>query len=87
MTEILLYTSPGCPDCAALKQWFAQNGVAYMERDLSRPGVADEAKRRHGVRVAPITVIGGQVFYGTFTGQRPKIEAALGDARAPRPTA
>ncbi len=84
MTEILLYTIPGCPDCAALKQWFAQNGVACTEHDLSRPGVADEAKRRHGVRVAPITVIGGQVFYGTFVDQRPKIEAALGDARVSR---
>ena len=87
MTEILLYTSPGCPDCAALKRWFAHNGVAYTERDLSRPGVADEAKRRHGVRVAPITVIGGRVFFGAFADQRPKIEAALGDARTPRPTA
>ncbi|GBE47212.1 glutaredoxin [bacterium BMS3Bbin12] len=87
MPEILLYTSPGCPDCAALKRWFAQNGVACTEYDLSRPGVADEAKRRHGVRVAPITVIDGRVFYGTFTDQRPKIEAALGNARAPRSTA
>ncbi len=86
MTEILLYTSPGCPDCAALKQWFAQNGIACVERDLSRPGVADEAKRRHGVRVAPITVIDGRVFYGTFADQRPKIEAALGDARVSRST-
>ena len=87
MSEILLYTTPGCPDCAALKQWFVQNDIACTERDLSRPGVADEAKRRHGVRVAPITVIGGQVFYGTFADQRPKIEVALGDARVPRSTA
>lgn len=78
MSEILLYTTPGCPDCAALKRWFAAHGIAYAEQDLSAPGVADEAKRRYGVRVAPITVIGAQVFFGTFEDQRPRIEAALG---------
>ena len=77
MSDILLYTSPGCPDCAALKRWFADHDIAHTEYDLSRPGVAEEAKRRYGVRVAPITVIDGQVFYGTFEDQRPKIEATL----------
>ncbi len=77
MSDILLYTSPGCPDCTALKRWFADRDIVHTEYDLSRPGVAEEAKRRYGVRVAPITVIGGQVIYGTFEDQRPKIEAAL----------
>ncbi len=80
MSEIDLYTAPGCPDCAALKRWFAERGIDYAEHDLSAPGAADEAKRRYGVRVAPITVVDGQVFYGTFEEQRPRIEAALGSA-------
>lgn len=76
--EILVYTSPGCPDCAALKAWLKERGLGYVERDLSQAGIADEAKARYGVRVAPITVIGDSCFYGTFAEQRSKIEAALG---------
>lgn len=78
MDDILIYTTPGCPDCAALKQWLTKRGLVFRERDLSQPGVADEAKRRYGVRVAPVTVIGAEVFYGTFIDQRPRIEALLG---------
>ena len=40
----------------------------------ARPAVADEAKARYGVRVAPITVVGDQFFYGTFEQQRPELE-------------
>ncbi len=75
--DILIYTTPGCPDCAALKQWLHQRGLNYEERDLSQPGVAEQAKTRCGVRVAPVTVIGEQCFYGTFADQKPKLEAAL----------
>lgn len=75
---ITLYTAPGCPDCAALKQWLRTEGYPYVEKDLSAPGIADEAKRRYGVRVAPITVIGAQALYGTFAHQRPELERALG---------
>ena len=63
---VLLYTSPGCPDCAAVKAWLEAHGVSYAERDLSRPEVAEEALRRYGVRVAPIVVFGGRAYWGTF---------------------
>jgi glutaredoxin len=74
---ILIYTSSGCPDCAALKQWLEQKALNYDEKDLSQPGVADEARTRYGVRVAPVTVIGDAFFYGTFPEQKPRLEALL----------
>lgn len=77
--DILIYTTPGCPDCAALKRWLAERGLAYEERDLSQPGMADEAKLRCGVRIAPVTVIREQCFYGTFPEQRPRLQNALSD--------
>ena len=46
----------------------------FEERNLTIPAVADEAKARYGVRVAPITVVGEQFFYGTFEQQRPELE-------------
>ena len=72
-----LYTTPGCPDCAVLKAWFASHGIAYQEHDLSEPGAADRARAEFGVRVAPITVCDGQVFYGKAREQLPRLRALL----------
>lgn len=74
---IIVYTAPGCPDCAAVKQLLQQQGLPFEERDVTRPEVAEQAKTRYGVRVAPITVVGDVFFYGTFQHQRLKLEAAL----------
>ncbi|MBU2732648.1 glutaredoxin family protein [Acidithiobacillus ferridurans] len=78
MAKVLLYTSPGCPDCAAVKRYLEMRGVAFDERDVTAPGVAEEAKSRYGVRVAPITVIDGDALYGTFAEQKSRLEAAFG---------
>lgn len=74
------------PDCHALTAWLVKFDVSYTEHDLTRLEVADEAKRRIGVRVAPITVIGSNVFYRTFLDQPPRITAMLGLARGAQTT-
>lgn len=79
---VVIYTTPTCPDCQALKRWLGERSIPYEERDLRDAAVADEAKARTGVRVAPITFLGEAFFYGTFLSQRPQIEAALGRAGA-----
>ncbi|MDA8128843.1 MAG: glutaredoxin family protein [Betaproteobacteria bacterium] len=76
--RVVVYTSPGCPDCAAVKRYLAEHGIPFEERDVTAPGVADEAKSRYGVRVAPITVVGKAFFYGTFPQQKPQLDAELG---------
>ena len=75
--HMTLWTTPTCPDCRALKAWLDREGITYHERDLTDPNVMAEAKTRFGVRVAPITAIGGWFTYGTFAEQKPKIEAQL----------
>lgn len=75
--HIIVYTSPGCPDCAAVKRYLAGRGIPFEDRDITAPGMADEAKSRYGVRVAPITVIGDSFFYGTFAQQKPQLDLAL----------
>ena len=50
----------------------------FAERDLTDPKISAEAKSRTGVRVAPITLIGNEVFYGTFASQKPGLMKALG---------
>ncbi|GGI86452.1 MULTISPECIES: glutaredoxin family protein [Deinococcus] len=74
MPKVILYATPTCPDCHALRLWFNRKGIEFEERNLTIPAVADEAKARYGVRVAPITVVGEQFFYGTFEQQRPELE-------------
>ena len=75
---IEIFTTPTCPGCIAIKHWFAAQGIPFVERDLRDGVIAEEARRRTGVRIAPITVIGNDVFFGTFRDQIPRIEAALG---------
>lgn len=78
ITSLLIYTTPTCSDCRALKAWLSDKGIAYVERDLSNPDIMAEAKARTGVRVAPITIVGDEVFYGTFADQKPRLVEALG---------
>ena len=77
-SPVLIYTTPTCPDCHALKRWLAEQSVEYEERDLTDPKIADEAKARTGVRVAPISIVSDAVFYGTFQVQKPGLMKALG---------
>jgi glutaredoxin len=76
--DILVYSTPTCPDCNALKGWLKDNDIAFTERDLTDPAIAEEAKARTGVRVAPITIIGEHVLYGTFLSQRSRLESLVG---------
>ncbi len=81
MPRVLLYTSPGCPDCAAVRRYLDTHGVRYEERDVTQPGIAAEAKARYGVRIAPITVIGDEALYGTFAEQKPRLDTLLDESR------
>lgn len=75
--HVLLYTSPGCPDCAAVRRYLDEHHLIYEERDVTEPGIAEEAKSRYGVRVAPITVIDDEAIWGTFADQKPKLDARI----------
>jgi len=77
-STVLIYTTPTCPDCHALKRWLEEQNVDYEERDLTDPMIAEEAKARTGVRVAPISIVGEAIFYGTFQSQKPGLMQALG---------
>ena len=78
-TSVLLYTSPGCPDCAAVRNYLNEHQIDFEERSVATPGVADEAKSRYGIRVAPITVIAGNALWGAFAEQKPKLDALFGE--------
>lgn len=76
-SHVEIYTTPNCPDCATLKHWLAAQGIHYVERDLSNPGVAEAARRRTGLRIAPITVVDGTAIWGTAAEQLPRLRRLL----------
>lgn len=57
-----------------MRNYLKEHQIDFEERSVAEPGVADEAKSRYGVRVAPITVIGGEAIWGTFGEQKPKLD-------------
>ena len=76
--RVTLYTTPGCADCAAVKRYLEHKEIPFEEKDVSRnPAWLDEMKEVSGVRIAPVTLIGKQSFYGTFDKQKPGLERAL----------
>lgn len=79
--DIELFSIDGCPDCLALKRWFAARHIPYRLRDLSDPAVQAEAKARTGLRVAPITIIDDRPIWGLATAQIPRIMSLLGTTR------
>lgn len=85
--DVIIYTTPTCPDCRMLKTWLEREGIAFEERDLTDPEIMAQAKARTGVRVAPITLVGEQVFYGTFPSQKPGLTVALGLSNADQESA
>ena len=77
----MLSTVPACADGEAIKRLTAQ-GAAFTEKNVrGDPDVLAEMQRRSDVRIAPVTVIGDEIFYGPFDGQRPRILAALATRR------
>lgn len=80
MMTVTVYTVPHCSSCEAIKRFLQARAVPYREKNVRLdPAALAEMQAKANVRIAPVTVIGEQVFYGTFEDQRPLLEAALRD--------
>lgn len=65
MSEVTIYTKPGCPYCAAAKEDMDGRGEAYSEYDVT----SDSAHREAAVKLAgaakvPVIVRGDDVQVG-----------------------
>ncbi|OLV17260.1 glutaredoxin family protein [Deinococcus marmoris] len=82
MAQITVYTVPNCADCEAVKRLLTSQGATFTEKNVREdPAALAEMQAKANVRIAPVTVIDNQVFYGFFDDQRPGILEAL--ARRP----
>jgi glutaredoxin 3 len=66
MSEITIYTKPGCPYCAAAKADLQQRGLAYTERNVQadRTALRDMLELNGNRRHVPTLVQDGQVTVG-----------------------
>jgi mycoredoxin len=59
--DLLVYSSPWCPDCRTAKRFLEKHGIPYQEIDIQvTPGAAEEVILRTGKRAVPQFVIDGQ---------------------------
>lgn len=65
MAEVKIYTKPTCPYCAAAKADFDQQGVAYLDIDVTAdPAALAEMERLSGGRTVPVIVEGETITVG-----------------------
>ncbi|MCP4703542.1 MAG: NrdH-redoxin [candidate division Zixibacteria bacterium] len=66
MSEVTIYTKQGCPYCAAAKEHYTKEGIAFTEIDVfDVPGAKEEAiKIAGGKALVPVIVKDGAVEVG-----------------------
>lgn len=74
--RVIVFTSPTCGYCNAVKQYLRQNGIRFKEVDVSRDRhAARDMMRRSGQMGVPVVDIEGKIVVGF---NRPKIAKLLG---------
>ncbi len=66
MPDVTIYTKPGCPYCAAAKEYYSQKGIKYCEIDVyAVEGASEKAtKLAGGKAIVPVIVEDGRVTVG-----------------------
>lgn len=65
MSQVTIYTTPGCPQCHAMKRHMSKRGIEYQEVNMALDDEARQKVMDAGFRQAPVTDLGdGELFYG-----------------------
>ncbi len=74
--RVIVFTTPTCRFCRAVKKYLRQRGVPFRDVDVSRDkAAARDMVRRSGQQGVPVVDIGGKIVVGF---DRPKIDRYLG---------
>jgi glutaredoxin len=77
MEKVVIYTSPNCNDCHALKDFLSERGVLFIEKNIADDKSArEELANKYGRMATPTIVIGEKMFLG-FAENRQMIEKLL----------
>ncbi len=76
MAQVTIYTTPTCVYCKMAKAYFAENNIAYTERDVMVDMEAQhEMIEKTGQLGVPVIDINGTMIIGF---DKPKIKSLLG---------
>ncbi|SYZ73311.1 Glutaredoxin [Candidatus Zixiibacteriota bacterium] len=66
MSKVTIYTKPGCPYCAAAKEFYDKQGIKFKEIDVyAVKGAKEDAIRlADGKTIVPVIVEDGSVTVG-----------------------
>lgn len=83
MTNVTVYSTPTCPWCHKVKEYFDSKGVKYKDIDVSEDhDLADEMVKKSGQMGVPVIEIGEKVIVGFD--QKAIDEALEGKAESPK---
>ena len=75
-SEVIVYTTPSCPWCQALKRYLEERDIPYEEVDVSTNiEAAMEMIEKSGQQGVPVVEIDGEIVVGF---DRERIDALLG---------
>jgi glutaredoxin 3 len=75
-SRVIIYTTPTCGYCAAVKRYLKNHRIPIREIDVSRdPRAAAEMKRKSGGTAVPVIDAGGRIIVGF---DKRGLNAALG---------
>ncbi|EFM26214.1 glutaredoxin family protein [Peptoniphilus duerdenii] len=75
MEKIKVYTSSTCPYCVMAKEYLAEKGLEYEEKNVQTDKAARQELMKMGYTGVPVVVIGDEEIVGF---DKAKIDEALG---------
>lgn len=73
--DVVLYATSWCGYCKAAREFFAANGIEYIDLDIERSATAQQGHRELGGGGVPVIVVGDTVIHGF---NQPELRRALG---------
>ena len=62
--EIIVYSTPFCVPCEALKRFLTENGVPFVNKDLMMDEEAAELVESRNIRTSPVLGVGDELYAG-----------------------
>jgi len=62
--KVVLYGTETCPYCAKARAYFKENGIAYADLDIGKPGQARDEFAKLGGNGVPLLLIGDRRIEG-----------------------
>jgi len=64
MEKPIIYTAPQCSWCHKEKEWFNENKIEFIEKDVTDEKNAKEIVEKSGQTGTPVTIIGKEILVG-----------------------